>query len=220
MQIFYNYSGVGINNLKTLEEICKLIFCLQKNSSYKEFLEFKSFLEFVFKLAKNLIRYFPYTINCLTYLFLFFGFFSKINLENISISDKKFFLKNFSDLVKMTLEKIFPEDKKFLYRKNSYSFNASNIKDLNANNSNIENECNPSNIPSNNLVNFSVDETFNNHNNSNYSLFNDNNNLNFEINFLENIYRENNGNNINIDDVEEEDLNDFFFAIGEMTYGM
>lgn len=96
------------NETENMEQLCRLIFCLKKNFSFKELLDYSEFIKNVHNLADYLIINFSENLNSLINLMLFFGYFSKFLVSN-QIFDKDSILTIIHDVSKKIIERIFYE---------------------------------------------------------------------------------------------------------------
>ncbi len=122
---------------KNMEQLCKLIYCLKKNFSYKELIEFQDLIENVYKLCLYLIINFTENLNGLIYLMLFFGYFSKL-LNNNHLFEQDTIINIIFDISKKIIDRIFFERLNPLSNNNNnnhnnLSINRSNINNLNNN---------------------------------------------------------------------------------------
>jgi len=106
------------------EQICKLIYCLKKNFSYKELLEYSEFIINVHILAVYLIINLSENLNSLIYLMLFFGYFSKFLISNQKF-DKDNILTIIHDISRKIIERIFYEKINPISAYNNLSVNRS-----------------------------------------------------------------------------------------------
>jgi len=129
-------TNVNMEDSINIEQLCKLIFYLKKNFSYKELLEYGELIQNVYNLTIHLIVNLSDNLVSLIYLMLFFGYFSKLLISNRFI-EKETIINLIFDISKKIIDRIFYEKISSISAYNNLSVNRS-FANSNFNNSIIE----------------------------------------------------------------------------------